>query len=216
MRKFIAPLGIAGLAGAGLAAVLWLGPAGAQAPEDDQIESEGFTGPVAAALEDLVADGTLTQEQADAVLEAVGAEFDARRPFDDFLDTAAEVLGLTVEELQAATADGQSLADVAEAEGVERQVLVDALVADATAALDARDIPEERRAEIVEGLPEFIGRVVDGDLPHFGFGGPGPGHGFGGPFGGFDGNGPPDGFDGPPDGFDGFGPDEDETESEGD
>jgi hypothetical protein len=55
------------------------------------------------------------------------------------LGVAADALGLTEDELQTALeADDTTLADVAEAQGVDKQELIDALVADATADLDER------------------------------------------------------------------------------
>ncbi|HEX2575602.1 MAG TPA: hypothetical protein VHK88_04585 [Aquihabitans sp.] len=85
------------------------------------------------------------------------------------LDVAAETLGLTVDELRTELEAGKTLAQVAEAEGVERQVLVDALVAAGEARLD------EARAT----LPERVAELADRTLPAGGRGGPGGGHGRG-------------------------------------
>lgn len=86
------------------------------------------------------------------------------------LDAAATALDLTVDELRTRLQDGQSLADVAEAEGIDRQQVVDALVAAGEARLD------EARA----ALPERVAELVDGTLPLGGPGGAG-GPGRGGP-----------------------------------
>ncbi|HEX4979657.1 MAG TPA: hypothetical protein VFV35_06295 [Acidimicrobiales bacterium] len=61
------------------------------------------------------------------------------------LSTAAEALGMTAGELRAELAEGKSIADVAAEKGVDKQKVIDALVAEATA----------RIAELVErdGLP---------------------------------------------------------------
>lgn len=87
------------------------------------------------------------------------------------LDTAAETLGLTTDELQAQLAEGKTLAAIAEEQGVEKQALIDALVASATEKLD------EAKAE----LPERIAELVDSELPARGEGGPGGPGGHGGP-----------------------------------
>ncbi|MGE3621880.1 MAG: hypothetical protein AB7L84_15605 [Acidimicrobiia bacterium] len=106
------------------------------------------------------------------------------------LDAAAEALGISEDDLRTALRDGQSLAEVAEANGVDRQAVVDALVAQAEARLDDAvadgDLTDEQAASRKEDLAERIGSIVDGEGP---FGGGGPGHGGGrggprGPFGG--------------------------------
>ena len=98
------------------------------------------------------------------------------------LETAADALGVTEDDLRTALRDGQSLADVAAEQGVEVQDLVDALVAAATERIDeaVQDgrIDEERAAEIKADLPERIADMVERDGPP-GRGGHGPG-GFGG------------------------------------
>ena len=67
------------------------------------------------------------------------------------LATAAEVLGMTEEELRSELQDGASIAQVAEAQGVDVQTVIDALVADAT----------ERLEEIEAALPERMTDLVN-------------------------------------------------------
>jgi hypothetical protein len=73
------------------------------------------------------------------------------------LQAAAEALGMTPAELRAELEAGKSIADVAEEKGVDKQVVVDAIVADGTERLE-RAIEElpTRAAEVVDrdGLPE--------------------------------------------------------------
>lgn len=87
----------------------------------------------------------------------------------EHLEAAASVLGMTVEELRTELAGGKSLAAVAAEKGVDKQDVIDALVASATARLDEmkNQLPA-RMAELVER--EGLGRG-------HGKGGPGPGHG---------------------------------------
>jgi hypothetical protein len=67
------------------------------------------------------------------------------------LETAAEALGMTAEELKAELEAGKSIAQVAEEKGIEVQVVVDALVAEGT----------ERLEEAIEELPERVGELVE-------------------------------------------------------
>ena len=74
----------------------------------------------------------------------------------DSLAAAAEAIGISEDDLRTALEDGQSIAQVAEAEGVDVQIVIDALVADATERLEAAiDGLPDRMAEVVEreGLP---------------------------------------------------------------
>ena len=84
------------------------------------------------------------------------------------LAVAAEAIGITEDELRTALEDGQSIAQVAEANGVDVQTVIDAMVAAATERLEAAiDELPDRMAEVVEreGLPDRGGP-----------GGPGRGH----------------------------------------
>lgn len=90
--------------------------------------------------------------------------------FDD--GVAAQVLGLTTDELREQLRSGKTLAEVAADQGVERQTLVDALVASATerlaqAVTDGK-VDQERADELTARLPEMIDRLVDGELRHRG------------------------------------------------
>ena len=90
------------------------------------------------------------------------------------LDTAAEAIGISAADLRTALQDGSTIAEVATANGVEVQTVVDALVAEATARIDAAvedgRLDEERAAEIKAELPDRITARVNGEDP-----GPGDG-----------------------------------------
>src|SRR5439155_11186420 len=91
----------------------------------------------------LVANGTITQAQEDAVLAALKTPRPdhgpghGRGPGFGNLDAAAKALGMTADELRTALQGGKSLADVAKSKGVDPAKVVDALVAELQAHLDA-------------------------------------------------------------------------------
>jgi hypothetical protein len=152
------------------------------------------------ALAPLVANGTITQSQADAVIKAIedatpkvggqggpggrgmGFGFGELRTG---LDTAAKTIGIAPTDLMKALASGQSIADVAKARGVDPQKVIDALVADAKAKLDkavaaGKITQDQANQALLEGA-KVIGDLVNGKLPQlpFDFGGLGFGHGHG-------------------------------------
>jgi len=108
-------------------------------------------------LQSLVDDGTLTTAQVDAIIAGLqaargdrggdhgghGGHGGARL---EALTTAAETIGVTVEELRIALRGGQTIAQVAEANGVDPQAVIDALVAEVTANL------EQRITDMVNGV----------------------------------------------------------------
>lgn len=78
------------------------------------------------------------------------------------LETVAGVIGIEVDELQAALDDGQSLSDVAEANGVDPDAVVEALIADAEARLDENvEAGRLTEAEADEKLAEKTDRIED-------------------------------------------------------
>jgi len=114
-----------------------------------------------ARLQTLVDDGTLTSSQLDAVVTAL----EAARPMggghegrghggqnhggpgmggarggmrQEMLTTAADAIGITADELKTAIKGGQTIAQIAEANGKSVQSVIDALVAQATTDLTQR------------------------------------------------------------------------------
>ncbi|RBY85847.1 hypothetical protein [Blastococcus sp. TF02A-26] len=160
---------------------------------DDDTPAAGATSPedrIRDALSGLVDDGSITAEQADEVATTLSdaglgghggpGGFGGRLA----LDTAAEALGMTEDELRTALeADDTSLADVAEAQGVPVDDLVAALVqaardhvAEEVAEGDlTQEEADQRLADLEQRVTE---RVNSTDLPgprggHGGHGGPG-------------------------------------------
>ena len=98
------------------------------------------------------------------------------------LDAAAKVLGVSTEDLKAQLKDGTSLADIATAKGIDKQKVIDALVAEAktktAAAVTSGKITQDRADKMLEKLSERITKMVDGEgmgrfggRPHGGRGG---------------------------------------------
>ena len=188
MSKRIPSLVLAGSLGlAGMVGGLVVAPAVASAATGDTTAAAAVSERVTRisdALAGLVGDGSITQEQADEVATTLAERFPGRGPGGHgggrvSLDVAAETLGVTEDELRTALQGGQSLADVAAAEGVEKQVLVDALVAAANAHLDEEvaegDLTQEqadaRKAEVAERVAAAVERE---GLPRRGGRGHGP------------------------------------------
>lgn len=153
---------------------------------DSAISSAGET-----TLDEAVAAGTLTQEQADAILPRVqagdlGALYGGRGgpggrhggPRVEGLhqamgDAAASALGITSDELSGALRDGQTLAELAAANGVDEQAVIDAALAAADAKLDeavAAGALTQEQADAVYARLEAAGADL---LGHGGRGGPG-------------------------------------------
>lgn len=139
------------------------------------------------ALQALVDDGTITAEQADAVAEHLvanaprhggpggdegpgGRGGPGRRGGPGFDgEVVAEVLGIDVETLREAAVSGQSIADLAEANGVDPQTVIDALVAEAQGHLDlaveSGRLSEDEAAAKAAELTERITARVNGEIP---------------------------------------------------
>jgi hypothetical protein len=184
MRKTVAVL-VAGATfaagGVTVAAVALPGLAGAQ-PEG-ATEAPSDPGPGAGrlgrplpgrlldgVLDDLVADGTLTDAQADAVRDGVSAkagEVRDRRVERRAAraDALATYLGISAEQLSDELAGGKSLTEVAEAHGRTRAELVAAIVAAVVERVDVAvaegKLTAERGEEIKAAAPERIERLVD-------------------------------------------------------
>jgi len=85
------------------------------------------------------------------------------------LEPAADYLGLENDVLRDRLSEGDSLAEIAEAEGKEVDGLVDALVAAARERLDEAledgRLDEAEREEMVERIRERVDALVQGELP---------------------------------------------------
>lgn len=188
MRKTIAAIGVAAALVGGTAALV---SANAAVAQDDTTttETEGVR-PFDTVLSDLVAERVITQEQADAVSEALAESLPMRRGPGHHggasLEVAAETIGIDVADLRTALAEGQTIADVAAAEGVNVADVIDALVAEANDRLDqavadgriTAEDAEEHRADVTERVEALVNGERPADFDGFGRRGPGR-HGFG-------------------------------------
>ena len=156
--------------------------AGAQ---DDAVEAEQAAPEhgtrISEALQVLVDDGTLTEAQRDAVVETLQnarpdrGEFRERRGQRGPRGAGeiAEILGLEGSEMREALRNGSSIAELAEAQGIDSADVVDAIVARAEERLDTAvengriDVTQaaemltrtaERAEDLVNGEIEFGGR----------------------------------------------------------
>lgn len=133
------------------------------------------------ALAPLVEDGTIDQGQSDAVVEAIQ---DAKP--DSFGkgprgrghiahvggEAVTDLLGIDAAELRALISDGQTLAEIGEANGVSVDQLVDALLSEVTERLDAAvegehltaDEAADKLAEATERAEDRINGELDGEF----------------------------------------------------
>ncbi len=145
--------------------------------------------------------GTINETQKGAVISAIEAAAPERPPRPgfglrgDMADAVAEALGMTTDELRQAHQDGQTLAEIADAQGVDQQTVVDAIVATISDHLDQAvengRLTQEQADEMKANAAERAQDILNGTAPfgdgHHGRFGPGPHGGPGGPFGpGFD------------------------------
>lgn len=200
MRKQLAIVGLsAGLVtggAAGFAFTSGTGFAGAQTSTTTQPADSNDERPpapprgehLAEVLAPLVADGTITQEQADKVVEALRAAGPAGRGGPgshgheggpgrhgrpgrpgEGVDAAATALGITAEELRTALRSGSTIAQVAESEGVELQTVIDAMVAEVSEKLDEAvadgRLTREQADERLQRATEHIGDRVNRSGP---------------------------------------------------
>lgn len=141
--------------------------------QSEQPTREGRMGQfLTEALTPLVEDGSITQEQ---MLEVIAA-IEAARPQKgegrgghghrgQGLDAAAEALGMEPDDLREQLRGGATLAEIAEEKGVDVQVVIDALIAEAKEHLDEKvadgDLTQEEADERLAELTERITQRVN-------------------------------------------------------
>jgi len=181
MRKTVAAAAMAAsltLGGAAGAALFTPTLSGAQTEDTTEATETERGERFAEVLAPLVEDGTITEAQADAVAARLaearpgrGGHHGARL---DLVEAATEALGLEPAELRERLANGSSLADVAEAEGVEVQTLIDALLSAHQERLDeavadgdlTQEQADERAAAFAARVEDLVERTFDGPMGH--------------------------------------------------
>ena len=156
-------------------------PAGA-APAEEAPEAPGQW--VRDALDELVQDGTISTEQADAVATKL-AESRPPRPEGGRhgrrghgrgagMEAAAAALGMEPVELMQELRDGKTIAQVATARGVEVGTVIDAMVAEASTRLDeavaeghlTQEEADEKKAELTERITDVVNNGTPERGPH--------------------------------------------------
>lgn len=137
-------------------------------------------------LDRLVAKGTITQAQADAILSEwqaqapkVGDRTGPGRGFEllrEGMDAAAKAIGVTPEELRTELRGGKTLADVANAHGVDPATVTSALTDLANRQLDQAVTDGKLTAEQAQKMRDRVGDLVSGFVDHAGMPGMGRGH----------------------------------------
>lgn len=144
------------------------------------------------ALQPLVDNGTITQDQMDAVVGALdaakpqrghgpgGPGHGGRRGAD--LDVIAKTIGINTDDLVKALEGGSTVAQVAKDHGVEPQAVVDAVVAQMKTHLDeavaAGKLTQDKADKMLADAPAHITAMINGERPQGGTGhGPGGGPG---------------------------------------
>jgi ribosomal protein S20 len=171
MKKFLAATLAAGAlatAAAGVAIVNPLGTAGAQSstPAPPSTTAER---PIGSVLSGLVADGTITQQQADTIETRLREFREAHRPIrnaaKDAVSVAATTIGVDVGDLRSELRAGKSVATVAAEHGVDEKAVVDAVVADLANKLDQAaakgTITPERAGAVKAKLTERVTKLVE-------------------------------------------------------
>lgn len=150
---------------------------------------------LATVLAPLVADGTITQAQADkviAALQAAHADMPGgmgeggrghRGPGGpgmggDVIATVADTIGISAADLQAGIADGKTVAEIATANGATAQQVIDALVAQLKEHFDAEVASgEHTQADADQRIADFTTKITQfvNDTQNAPLGGPGMG-----------------------------------------
>jgi hypothetical protein len=156
---------------------------------------------IRATLQPLVDDGTITADQLDKVVAALVAAGPGDGDGDGGmghggmrgvgLQTVADLLGITVDDVRTAIQGGTTLADLATQHGKTAQDVIDALVADATTHLDAevkagtitQAEADTRLTDATQRITDFVNNTQAAGPMGGGHDGHGPG-GMGGMIGG--------------------------------
>ena len=190
MKKLIATISIISALGIGAFALNTVLPAGALGIAPNQGSGTAADGAAACGpratfkgvLDKLVADGTITQAQADAVAQGMKDAVAANHPggpggrggrrgpmagrvIEGMFQVSADTIGVSVDDLRAALQSGQSVADVANAHTVNPSDVVTAIVDAGTTkigqAVASGTITQEQADLFTSHLPQAADRFVN-------------------------------------------------------
>ena len=176
MRKIIAVIATLAVVSSGFAFALFVPSPEAAVAQEVEVEEPETTVPetVEDVLADLVEDGVITEEQSTQIAEALRERAVDRRGHRRGIDcgagleTVAAVIGIEVDDLTDAIRDGQTIAEVAEANGSSAQEVIDALVAEMNSKLDQAvedgKLTSEKADELRANAPERIESMVNGEF----------------------------------------------------
>jgi polyhydroxyalkanoate synthesis regulator phasin len=180
IKHWVASLAAAGvLVGGGVTAATLVAPSAGAQDSIPGVEAAPTAAPGDAhhplrqALDGLVANGTLTKDQAGKVYDALVAQATANRQErkqerQQWVQAVASAVGTTPDQLKSDLKAGQTLAQVGQANGKGRQDVIDGLTAAAKARLDQAvtkgTITQDQENQILQRVTERLGTVVD--QPH--------------------------------------------------
>jgi len=178
MKKLLASAAIALALGGGAFALSTVLPASAQSgPGGASAGPGGRRGErVKGALDALVADGTISQEQEDKVIAALkdvapkgGGFARGAKALKHAAATTATTLNMSLDELKAELKAGKTVADVASEKGVPLETVTAALTDAATTAIDQAvtdgKVTTDKAAALKAALPDLIDKFEHGTLP---------------------------------------------------
>jgi hypothetical protein len=168
MRKLLVGTALVAAIGIGSLGVAALNPVGAvSAAVTGHTKGADRSGPLSDALDELVGNGTITQDQANAVEGSVQAKRQAawaRRPHlgKKLVEGIANDLGMAPKDLMTELRSGKSIADVANEKGVDPQKIVGDVVGAIDGKIDQRvadkKLDQARADAMKQNLPQ---RVTD-------------------------------------------------------
>ena len=187
MKKLIATISIITALGIGAFALNSVLPAGAVGSATNQTTdpSSACGGPRAkfkGVLDKLVTDGTITQAQEDAIIQAMKDEVAGKpgnggpraggprlRVLEGMVQVSADTIQVSVDDLKAALKSGQSVADVANAHSVNPSDVVTAIVNAGNAKVDQAvtggKLTQERADKLKSKLPDLADKFVNHTKP---------------------------------------------------
>jgi hypothetical protein len=179
MKKLLVSLAIVAALGAGAFAISTVLPAGAQSSPPSTsssappVKSDGHAAAVKSALDGLVQNGTINQDQENAVIQALkgaltsghGHGWFRERIVGGMLKVAADKIGVQPRDLIDARRNGQSIADVANEHQVDPRDVVNAIVDAANQRIDqavaSGRLPQDKANDLKAKVPELADKFVN-------------------------------------------------------